>query len=88
MTTEPRRTAQHRSPLLIAHRTAMGLRPENTIVGIEAAIASGPSPSWSVHNQIHLARLDPLDRVGRPLPHLVHRAGRHTVVLEESGGAW
>ena len=41
MTTEPRRTAQHRSPLLIAHRTAMGLRPENTIVGIEAAIASG-----------------------------------------------
>ena len=41
MTTEPRRTAEHRSPLLIAHRTAMGLRPENTIVGIEAAIASG-----------------------------------------------
>ena len=41
MTAESRRTAQHRSPLLIAHRTAMGLRPENTIVGIEAAIASG-----------------------------------------------
>ena len=41
MTDEPRRTARHRSPLLIAHRTAMGLRPENTIVGIEAAIASG-----------------------------------------------
>ena len=28
-------------PLLIAHRTAMGLCPENTIVGIEAAIGSG-----------------------------------------------
>lgn len=41
MTADSRRTAQHRSPLLIAHRTAMGLRPENTIVGIEAAIASG-----------------------------------------------
>ena len=29
------------SPLLIAHRTAMGVRPENTIAGIEAAIAAG-----------------------------------------------
>ena len=29
------------APLLVAHRTTMGLCPENTIVGIEAAIASG-----------------------------------------------
>lgn len=41
MTTEDLRASCDRSPVLIAHRTAMGVRPENTIVGIEAAIASG-----------------------------------------------
>ena len=35
------RTTGFVAPLLIAHRTTMGLCPENTIVGIEAAIASG-----------------------------------------------
>ena len=41
MTIESQRVQPARSPVLIAHRTAMGLRPENTIVGIEAAVASG-----------------------------------------------
>ncbi|MCY4455255.1 MAG: glycerophosphodiester phosphodiesterase [Chloroflexi bacterium] len=35
------RTPRFAAPVLIAHRTTMGLCPENTIVGIEAAIASG-----------------------------------------------
>ncbi len=41
MTIESQRVPPGRSPVLIAHRTTMGLRPENTIVGIEAAVASG-----------------------------------------------
>ena len=41
MTTADPMASRDRSPVLIAHRTAMGLRPENTIVGIEAAIAAG-----------------------------------------------
>ena len=41
MMTDPPLPQSHRAPVLIAHRTAMGLCPENTIVGIEAAIASG-----------------------------------------------
>ncbi len=41
MTIESQPVQPGRSPVLIAHRTAMGLRPENTIVGIEAALASG-----------------------------------------------
>ena len=41
MTTEHLRASRDRSPLLIAHRTAMGVRPENTIVGIEATVAAG-----------------------------------------------
>ncbi len=40
MTGRPLDTSHH-LPVLIAHRTTMGLCPENTIVGIEAAIASG-----------------------------------------------
>lgn len=41
MTTASVGAPRHRSPVLIAHRTAMGVRPENTIAGIEAAVASG-----------------------------------------------
>ena len=41
MTIESQRAQPGRSPVLIAHRTTMGLRPENTIVGIEAAVAAG-----------------------------------------------
>ncbi len=36
-----RRTPRFVAPVLIAHRTTMGLCPENTIAGIEAAITSG-----------------------------------------------
>ena len=39
--TDPPLPTSHRAPVLIAHRTAMGLCPENAIVGIDAAIASG-----------------------------------------------
>lgn len=41
MTSQPMSARADRAPVLIAHRTAMGLRPENTIVGIEMAVASG-----------------------------------------------
>ena len=41
MTAERLTASRDGSPVLIAHRTTMGVRPENTIVGIEAAVASG-----------------------------------------------
>ena len=41
MTARRRVRAEGAPPLLIAHRTAMGVRPENTLAGVEAAIGAG-----------------------------------------------
>ena len=41
MTANRRMRAEGSPPLLVAHRTAMGVRPENTLAGIKAARAAG-----------------------------------------------